>query len=71
MTMDHFINKKFEAFEDDMEAIKLTNQKYGIPMCEWWDAIRDGRISNNQFQVMLTDHINLCREFWERRIQQN
>lgn len=64
------LEKKKDAFMDDFEAISLTDKKYGIKMSEWWDAIRDGRISNNQFQVMLTDHINLCREFWEQRLRE-
>ena len=57
-------NDKLTAFMDDMEAIDLTEKKYGIKMVDWYDAIREGRISNNEFQVMLCDHINLCREFW-------
>ncbi|MBA7585414.1 hypothetical protein ES708_27393 [subsurface metagenome] len=52
-----------EAFMDDMVAIGLTEKKYGIKMADWYDAIREGRISNNDFQVMLTDYINLCRRF--------
>ena len=38
-----------DSFVDDFEIIGLTSQKCGIPMHEWWEAIRDGRISNNDF----------------------
>ena len=53
-----------DAFMDDMEAIGLTELKYGIKVVDWYDAIREGKISNSDFQVMLSDHIDLCREFW-------